>query len=121
MEFTGSERLQLISLLPQEAGSLREATQIKRLRDTLQLTDEEQEEIELEQQTGSFNPQALQELDKVEIEMSQQKRRVIAYVFVQKEDEGNVPTSDAFISLAEKFADAIAEAKSELEGQKDNE
>jgi len=115
MTFTAPERVQLISILPQEVGSLREATQIKRLRDTIQLTEEERDKIALDPQSGSFDPQALQELDPVDVDMTETKRRAIAYAFIQKEDEDSVPTSDAFISLAEKFAGVINDVKKELE------
>jgi hypothetical protein len=109
------QRLQLLNLLPQESGSLRESIQVKRLRDRINFTEEEQEAIDMDERTGSFDPMALQELDDKEIELGENERDIIAGSIIQKEDEGEVPTNDAFVELALTLEQEIKEFREDLD------
>lgn len=113
--FSAQQRLQLLNLLPQESGSLRESIQVKRLRDKINFSDEEKETIDMNERTGSFDPMALQELDDREVELGDNEKEIIAGSFIKKEDEGEVPTNDAFIELAFKLEDEIEEFRSQLD------
>jgi predicted RND superfamily exporter protein len=115
MTLTPTQRLQLTNqILPQEAGSLRESVKIKRMRDKIGLTDEELDQIEINPETGSFNPEKLDKLDDLEIDFDSQEREIIGVAFVSLEDEGSIPTNDGFVELVEKFGDAIEQAKKDL-------
>lgn len=113
--FSSQQRLQLINLLPQESGSLRESIQVKRLRDRINFTEEEKEVIDMDERTGSFDPMALNELDDLEVELGENEREIIAGSFIKKEDEGEVPTNDAFVELAVKLEDKIDEFRTKLD------
>jgi hypothetical protein len=117
---TGQQRLQLLNILPQQSGSLRESIQIKRLRDRIMLTEEEKAEIDMDPQTGGFNPQKLQDLDDLEVELSDQEREIVAGSFIKREDEGSVPTNDAFVELALKLQDEISAFRSQIDSPDDN-
>jgi hypothetical protein len=115
LTLSAQQRLQLLNLLPQESGSLRESIQIKRLRDRVNLSDEELETIGMDEQTGSFDPTALQELDDKEVELGDKECDIIAGSIVQKEDEGEVPTNDSFVDLALLLEQEIKEFREDLD------
>jgi hypothetical protein len=112
--FSAQQRLQLLNILPQESGSLRESIQIKRLRDRVNFSEEEKEIIGMDAQTGAVDPVALQELDNKEIDLGESEKEILAGSFVKKEDEGVVPTNDAFVELALKLEDEIEEFRKDL-------
>jgi len=118
--FSAQQRLQLLNLLPQESGSLRESIQVKRLRDKINFSDEEKETIDMNERTGSFDPMALQDLEDLEIELGENEKEIIAGSFIKKEDEGEVPTNDAFVELAIQLSDEIQAFRDQLD-PKDNE
>lgn len=118
--FSAQQRLQLLNLLPQESGSLRESIQVKRLRDKINFSDEEKETIDMNERTGSFDPMALQDLEDLEIELGDNEKEIIAGSFIKKEDEGEVPTNDAFVELAIQLSDEIQAFRDQLD-PKDNE
>lgn len=115
LTLSAQQRLQLLNLLPQESGSLRESIQIKRLRDRVNFSDEEKEAIGMDGQTGSFDPTALQELESQEMDLGDSEKKIIAGSFVKKEDEGSVPTNDAFVELALKLEEEIEEFRKDLD------
>jgi hypothetical protein len=115
IELEPEQRLQLLNLLPQESGSLRESIQVKRLRDRINFSEDEQEEIDMDERTGSFNPAALRELDDKKIELGEKERDIIAGSIIQKEDEGAVPTNDAFVELALTLEDEIKKFRKDLD------
>jgi len=117
--FSAQQRLQLINLLPQESGSLRESIQVKRLRDKINFSDEEKEVIDMNERTGSFDPVALQELDDKELNLGDNEKEIIAGSFIKKEDEGEVPTNDAFVELAIQLSDEIQAFRDQLDPQTD--
>ena len=114
-EFSPSARLQILNILPQEAGSLRESIQVKRLRDRIHFSEEEKEEIGFDESTGGFNPRKLGALDDMEVELGENEREIIAGCIIQKEDEGEVPTNDAFVDLAMQLAEEIEEFRDSLD------
>jgi len=118
--FSAQQRLQLLNLLPQESGSLRESIQVKRLRDKINFSDEEKDTIDMNERTGSFDPMALQDLEDLEIELGDNEKEIIAGSFIKKEDEGEVPTNDAFVELAIQLSDEIQAFRDQLD-PKDNE
>jgi len=118
--FSAQQRLQLLNLLPQESGSLRESIQVKRLRDKINFSDEEKDTIDMNERTGSFDPMALQYLEDLEIELGDNEKEIIAGSFIKKEDEGEVPTNDAFVELAIQLSDEIQAFRDQLD-PKDNE
>ena len=119
--FSAQQRLQLLNLLPQESGSLRESIQVKRLRDKINFSDEEKETIDMNERTGSFDPMALQELDDREVELGDNEKEIIAGSFIKKEDEGEVPTNDAFVELAIQLSDEIQAFRDQLDPPTDDE
>jgi hypothetical protein len=118
---SGSQRLHLINVLPQEAGSLKESIQIKRLRDRIGFSDGEEEKIEMDEETGSFNPRKLQNLPEKEFSFGENEREIIAGSIIQREDEGEVPTTDAFVELVLDFEEEIEEFRADLDSQEDDE
>jgi len=119
--FSAQQRLQLLNLLPQESGSLRESIQVKRLRDKINFSDEEKEAIDMNERTGSFDPMALQELDDKELDLGENEKEIIAGSFIKKEDEGEVPTNDAFVELAIQLSDEIQAFRDQLDPKEDEE
>jgi hypothetical protein len=119
--FSAQQRLQLLNLLPQESGSLRESIQVKRLRDKINFSDEEKETIDMNERTGSFDPMALQELDDREVELGDNEKEIIAGSFIKKEDEGEVPTNDAFVELAIQLSEEIQAFRDQLDPPTDDE
>jgi hypothetical protein len=115
IELRPEQRLQILNLLPQESGSLRESIQVKRLRDRIKFTEDEQAAIKMDEQTGSFDPAALRELNDLEVELGGNERDIIAGAIIQKEDEGEVPTNDAFIELALTLEEEIKEFREDLD------
>jgi hypothetical protein len=114
IEIQPEQRLQLLNLLPQESGSLRESIQIKRLRDRIAFSEEEQEAINMDERTGSFDPQSLRNLDNKEIKLGESEREIVAAAIIKKEDEGQVPTNDAFVELALLLKQEIKEFREDL-------
>ena len=114
-EFSPSARLQILNILPQEAGSLRESIQVKRLRDRINFSDEEKDQIGFDENTGSFDPRKLDELGDMEIELGENEREIIAGCIIQKEDEGEVPTNDGFVDLAMQLSGEIEEFRDSLD------
>jgi len=112
---TGEQRFHILNLLPQESGSLQESIQIKRMRDQVTFSDDEKEKIGMDEQTGSLNPSALKDLDKKKVELGENEERILAGAFVKKEEEGNVPTDDAFVELALKIEDKIKDFREDLD------
>lgn len=115
LNFGPEERLQILNILPQESGSLRESIQIKRLRDQIAFSDEEKEQIDMNERTGSFDPMKLQQLESKEVKLGEGKRYILAGSFVKKEDEGEVPTNDTFVELALKLEEEIEEFRKDLD------
>jgi len=99
---------------------LRESIQVKRLRDKINFSDEEKDTIDMNERTGSFDPMALQDLEDLEIELGDNEKEIIAGSFIKKEDEGEVPTNDAFVELAIQLSDEIQAFRDQLD-PKDNE
>jgi len=114
-EFSTQQRLQLLNILPQESGSLRESIQIKRLRDRVNFSEEEKEIMGMDERTGAVDPSGIQELDNKEIDLGESEKKILAGSFVKKEDEGAVPTNDAFVELALKLEDEIEEFRKDLD------
>ena len=114
-EFSPQQRLQLLNLLPQESGSLRESIQVKLLRDRINFTDEEKATIEMNERTGSYDPMALNELEDLEVDIGENEKEIIAGSFIKREEEGEVPTNDAFVELALKLKDEIEEFRKNLD------
>jgi hypothetical protein len=112
---SSQQRLQLLNLLPEESGSLRESIQVKRLRDRINFSDAEREAIDMDPQTGNFDPIAFQELDDKEVELGDKECDIIAGSIVQKEDEGEVPTNDSFVDLALLLEEEIKEFRKDLD------
>lgn len=110
-----SQRLQIINILPQESGSLQESIQVKRLRDRIGFTEEEKETIEMDAQTGSFNPQKFADIANKDVDLGESEREILAGSFVKREDEGSVPTNDAFVELVVKLEDEIEEFRNNLD------
>lgn len=113
--FEPQQRLQIINILPQDAGSLRESIQVKRLRDRVQFSDEEKETLDLDEQTGSFDPQKLSELEAKEITLGDNEKEILAGAIIQMEDEGSVPTNDSFVELALQLEEEIKEFRESLD------
>jgi len=113
--FGAEERLQILNLLPQDTLSLRESIQVKRLRDRINFTDEEKEKIEFDADTGSFNPQKLSNLTDLEIKLGDKEREILAGSIIEKEDDGEVPTNDAFVDLAMALEDEIKAFRDSLD------
>ena len=113
MEFTGKERLTLLSFLPENVGSLEQMVAADELRTELNFSEKEAEEIELSfsQNSINFNPQKIDGLDTLEISLSDEKREVIAYAFVKAEQNEEVPTDPTFVSLYKEFKDTINDLK----------
>lgn len=111
---TASERVQLLQVLPQKVRSLRESVQLNNLREEVSLDEEESEALGATED-GRFNPQFLDRVDDREFELTDAEADLVGYVFVQLEQKEEVPTSPAFVSLIEKFEDAIDEVKGEEE------
>lgn len=107
MELSTIERLTLASILPQERGSLEEAVRVRRLRDRISLTEEEQEEVG---DVSSFEGV----LDPLDIEFSDEDRKIIAYGFLDREENENVPTGSVFLDLYEEFSDTVKQVKHDL-------
>jgi hypothetical protein len=118
-EFSPSARLQILNILPQKAGSLRESIQVKRLRDRINFSDEEKDQIGFNENTGGFNPNKLGELGDMEIELGENEREIIAGCIIQKEDEGEVPTNDGFVDLAMQLAGEIEEFRASLDNSEE--
>ena len=118
-EFSPSARLQILNILPQEAGSLRESIQVKRLRDRINFSDGEKDQIGFDENTGGFNPRKLGELGDMEVELGENEREIIAGCIIQKEDEGEVPTNDGFVDLAMQLADEIEEFRQSLDNSEE--
>lgn len=114
MELNAAKRLSLANYLPREVGSLKESVIIKRIRDKVTLTDEEQETLDVDEETGSFDPQALDQIDSVEINLSDREREVLATALVKREQEDSVPTTDAFVYFVEELQDEIASVKQDI-------
>ena len=76
-EFSPSARLQILNILPQKAGSLRESIQVKRLRDRINFSDEEKDQIGFDESTGGFNPRKLDELGDMELQIGQDNDAVM--------------------------------------------
>lgn len=116
MELSAIERLVLINqILPEETSSLRESVRVRSIRDRVMFSDEEQDIIGADG-AGNFNPTKLDDLEDAKIDFSQADKEIIAHGFVQDEQKSSVPTSDAYLSLAENFGDAISDLKEDLEG-----
>jgi hypothetical protein len=113
--FSAEERIQLLNLLPNERGSLRESIQVKRLRDKINFSEEEQEIIGMDPQTGSFDPTKLSQIEDKNIELGEKERDILAGSVVETEDEGEVPTNDAFVELALKLEDEIEDFRKDLD------
>ena len=114
MTLSGETRLQILSLLPQEAGSLQESIQIKRLRDRVAFDEEEEEFIDMDER-GSFNPSKVNDLEDVDVSLGENEKEIIAGCIVQKEDEDSVPTNDAFVDLALALQDKVKEFRDNLD------
>jgi len=112
--FTPHLRLQLVNFLPNNAGSLRESVQIKRLRDRLQFSEDEREAIDLDRRTGQFDPKKLVELDSVEVGFSESELDLLAGILVSAESDGEVPTNDDFVDLIITLEDHIEDFRDSL-------
>lgn len=117
--FGAEERLQILNLLPQNTLSLRESIQVKRLRDRINFSDNEKEVIGFDPETGGFNPQKLSDLNDLEINLGENERDILAGSIIEKEDEGEVPTNDAFVKLALALEDEIKEFRDSLDQAED--
>jgi hypothetical protein len=107
---TGSERIQLLQVLPQKVRSLRESVQLNGLREKVSLDQEESEALGATED-GRFNPQFLDRVEDREFALTDGEADLIGYVFVQLEQKEEVPASPAFVSLIQKFEDPIQQAK----------
>lgn len=112
--FTPHLRLQLVNFLPNNAGSLRESVQIKQLRDRLQFSEAEREAIDLNPQTGQFDPSKLVELDSVEIGFGESELELLAGILVSAESDGDIPTNDDFVNLIITLEDHIEDFRESL-------
>ena len=114
LTLSGQVRLQILSLLPQEAGSLQESIQIKRLRDRVGFDEKEKEILDMDER-GSFDPSKVDELEDLDAPLGENEKEIIAGCIVQQEDEGNVPTNDAFVDLALALQDKVKEFRDQLD------
>jgi len=114
MTLSGETRLQILSLLPQEAGSLQESIQIKRLRDRVGFDEEEKDLLDMDER-GSFNPSKVDDLEDKGVSLGENEKEIIAGCIVQKEDEESVPTNDAFVDLALTLQDKVKEFRDQLD------
>jgi len=117
---SGKQRLQLMNILPQESGSLRESIQVKRLRDRLNFDESERSVIEMDEANGSFNPNKLKDIEDSSFDLGSNETEIIAGSFVKLEDNEKVPTNDSFVELAMMFAEEIERFRDQLDPQ-DNE
>lgn len=111
MKLTGTQRFELINLIPPEVGSLKESLAAGRLRDELSFTDEEKETLEME--GNSFNPQRLADIEPKTIDLDDAERKVIAYGFLFDQQNESVKTNDAYLMLLREFEDDIDEIQSD--------
>jgi hypothetical protein len=116
MTFTANERLQLLQIMPRKVRSLRESVQLNRLREKLSLTDAERDSINANED-GSFDPRRLSEIEDLNVELSKAEADLVGYILVQREQEEDVPTSAAFVSIIEKFESEIEKVKGESDDE----
>ena len=114
VELSPDERLQLIQILPQQAKSLKESVQLNRLRKDVSFSDEERDTLDIGE-GGQFDPRKLSELSDKEVKLSDDAADLVAYAMVQREQEEEVPTSDAMVNLITKFGDEIERVKGDDE------
>ena len=114
-DFDVQDRLQILNLLPQDVGSLRESIQVKRVRDKIKFTDSERAALDFDPENGSFDPSKMDEVGTIEVELGQNARNIIAGSIIRLEDGGSVPTNDTFVDLALLLEDDIKDFRESLD------
>ena len=104
---TPHERLRLLRMLPRENMGLREARATRRLRAKV-LTDEEKETLGFNEKSGRIEDlDQITELEKRDLELTEDQANVIVEAIVKKDDEGAFPNDDAFWTFVEAFEEKI--------------
>ena len=114
MNFSPQARFQILNILPQETGSLQQSIQIKRLRDEISFTEEEKEILNMDPQTGSFDPSNMNEIGSVDMDLSDGQREILAGSVVRLEDDESVPTNDTFVELVLELEDEIEDFREQI-------
>jgi len=113
---TVPQRLRLAhQILPEEAGSFREAKSVRKLRRSLQLSDSEKEKAGVYQHNGHQMIKDMSVLEDESYTLGGTEVEVICWGFDRLEEEGKVPTDEVFFELYEMFEEDIEEV-TESEG-----